>query len=360
MKKIVTLIFVLVLLNSCIKELVFDYDDVETQVVVNALFTEDEPWNVMLTLSKDAEDSTDVYVENATVSIFSDDEEIVLNYSGDGEYTSESCPKAEITYSLKVEVPGYETITASSSVPAKPECDIEPFDTTFSKYMFLGDLCDYIVMPLSVNLNSTEASYYLMGFEGYHPEYRYFYTEESISNLREDGLPEDILAVFDSLVGLYFDSQYFVYDYLLPFKDEYGTKYYSKAVKEVLSERVEEYDPDRFFAICIWSACVWLDNISAYSYAIIGENTNYTDADIYLGDQDLSRYVLSETKQDLEYWLKVRTCSPEFYNYYKSYVIQVSQRYNSYADAIEVDTNIENGYGIFAGYNQQKIHFLDY
>lgn len=363
MKQAISLLFILSLLSSCVKDFDFDYDDVETQVVVNALFTEDEAWNVLLTFSKGVEDSSDVFVENATVSISLNGKETYLDYSGNGEYTSEDSPESGLIYSLKVDVPGYEIITASSSIPVKPDCYIENFDTTFIQYFFSGGLVDYSVMPLSVNLNNTKAAYFIMDFEGYQIDYGYFITDESISNLRDNGYPEELLAVLDSLVGSYFSNYRFVVDYLEPYKEEYSSyiDYKWDAIDEIIYGKIEEeYDPDHFYSISTFSASAWLENISTYDLAILGENSDYTHADIYIGDQNLYSHFYSEKPLYTEYWLRIRTCSREFYEYYESYATQVSQRYSSYSDVVVLDSNIENGYGIFAGYNQQRIHFFDW
>ena len=52
--------------------------------------------------------------------------------------------------------------------------------------------------------------------------------------------------------------------------------------------------------------------------------------------------------------------SEDYYKYQKSYIKQVVNQKNPFASVIEVYSNIQNGVGIFAGYNRQMIHFYDY
>ncbi len=365
MKKIYYILLLsIITTTSCIRDIEFDYDEVSSQVVVNSLFTTDAPWEVLLSYSKATGDSTDQYIDNATVSICSENEEIIPEYAGDGKYTSESYPRTGTLYTITVEVPGFETITASSSVPGKPECKLEPFDTVFSKYMFPNDLIDYEVLPLTVDINNPDKLYYLFGFEGYPPVYRYYISPEAIANMREDGIPGDILDVLDNLYGQYYGSRYFIQEYVRQFSDEYTTgelsTYEYIIMNDVIKERIEEYNPARYYAIPIFSDCEWLSNISSDTYAIVGENKNKQSAGVFLGDQNLPWDMQNKSKRGREYWLKIETCSSDFYQYYKTYSLQVSQRLNPYAEAIEVYSNITNGLGIFAGYNQQRIHVLDY
>ena len=364
MKKILYILpIILFTITSCIKDIDFNYNEVETQVVVNALFSENEPWNVLLTYTKATEDTTDRYIDNALVTICSANEEISLVYAGDGEYTSENYPKTGTTYTINIEVPGFEMITATSSVPRKPQCEIELFDTIWTKYMFPNQLLDYEVMPFTINLGNTNEQYYKFGFYGYRLEYKYYITLAAIGNMREKGIPEDILGELNDMLGQYYDYDWFISDCVYHFSDKYNWEEIDNFVQivrdEILKER-KDYDPDRLFRSSTFSNCDWLGNVSSCASEIIGENNNRNTAEIFFGDSNLAWAMQAGYTCDNEYWLRVETCSPEFYKYYKTYVLQVTQRMNPYAETIKVYSNITNGLGIFAGYNLQMIHFFDY
>lgn len=364
MKRIFTIIVIVFISGSCIKDVGFSYPEVPSQVVVNALFTEDEPWKILLTYSKGAEDSTDRYIDNATVTIRSATEEILAEHTGDGVYSSESYPQTGTAYTLTVELPGFRTITATSSVPGKPECEVLPFGTVWSKYMFPNDLLDYDVLPVSVSMGNAGEEFYRFQFKKYNPEFRYLVSPEAIESMRKKSIPEDILAVLDDLYGQYYDNPYFVVQYTRQFANKYSPAELSTfeqiVIREVIKERVEEYDTERFSLLPVFSDCSWIVNIASYTNAVIGENKNEQDAGLFLGDWNLSWAMQNGKKEDKEYWLYIETCSPEFYRYYKTYILQVSQRMNPYAETIKVYSNITNGVGIFAGYNRQMIHFFDY
>ena len=361
MKNLIYLFCILFVTNSCVKEIEFSYNNVNSQVVVNSLFTPQEPWVVYLTYSKANGDSTETYIENASVTIESEDGTISLEYEGEGKYTSDSYPEENTTYTITADVPGYDVVTATSSVPSMPEVELQPFDTVSYLYLFSGSLSDMEVMPISFNFNNTEEQYFRLCFESYWIKYRYYITQEAIDYMRKKDVPEDIIAVFEGLIGQYFTSSNFALSYILEFYDEYGQScynYYSIIKKKVIGEKIQEYDADSFNAVETLSNCDWLENISYYTFSVIGIGGNMPTADIYLSDSGLFLRLQEGYTSKFEYWLNVETCSPEYYKYYKTYVLQVSQRGNSYADAVEVYSNIENGLGIFAGYNVQKVYIL--
>jgi len=88
----------------------------------------------------------------------------------------------------------------------------------------------------------------------------------------------------------------------------------------------------------------------------------------YRGMKEISLFVSyipvmnknDQTDYKEEYWLDVTGMSEDYYKYQKTYIKQVENKNNPFASVIEVYTNIENGVGIFAGYNRQMIHFKDY
>lgn len=112
------------LTSSCEEDYVLEKGDFVPKVVVNAVFTENEAFKVNLSYSRDilTQNHDISYVENAQVMI----KEIAtgrvesLKYTGNGNYTFiYFTAKADHTYELQVNVPGYNLITATSKVPVK-------------------------------------------------------------------------------------------------------------------------------------------------------------------------------------------------------------------------------------------------
>lgn len=56
-------------------------------------------------------------------------------------------------------------------------------------------------------------------------------------------------------------------------------------------------------------------------------------------------------------WIRM---SEDYYKYQRTYIKQIETKNNPFASVIEVYSNIENGVGIFAGHNRQRIHLHDY
>ncbi|HHM21436.1 MAG TPA: DUF4249 family protein, partial [Bacteroidetes bacterium] len=50
-------------------------------------------------------------------------------------------------------------------------------------------------------------------------------------------------------------------------------------------------------------------------------------------------------------FLEIISLSPQFYEYQKSFTEQILNSADPFAEAIPVFSNIQNGYGIFAGFN---------
>ena len=62
----------------------------------------------------------------------------------------------------------------------------------------------------------------------------------------------------------------------------------------------------------------------------------------------------------MEFWLEIIRGDTDYIEYYRTYILQVSQRINPYSEPVMVYSNINNATGIFAGYNRQMIHLFNY
>lgn len=357
-------LLLLVVFSSCMRDLNFDLQQGAQKIVVNALFSEDKPWAVQLNYTKDASDSSDRFIEDARVTILSGSDEIILSHIGKGRYTSDLYPKVNVMYELKVEIPGKPVVTASSSAPEKPQCVDLAIGENWSKYMFQADLMDYDVLPVSLHIKNEDQRFWVFDMKMYRPEFQYYISEFSIQNMRKKKVPDDILARLEGLVGQYFDSQYKITESIRDFNKKYNSVEMSEfehiILDEVVEKKKEQYNPERFFPISIFSNSNWLSNISSHSYLIAGENEKNNEASLFLGDPNLAWQMQHGNGQNNEYWLNARTCSVEYYQYLRTYILQVSQRMNPYVEPIEVYSNIKNGIGIFAGYSEQSIHLFDY
>src|SRR5690606_24806794 len=119
-----TCFLIAMLFSSCEVDYVFEKGEFVPRIVVNAVFTENQSFSVNLTYTKDILDNNDGfdYVDNAAVYIkeIATGRTELLEYRGNGNYTfTYFTAKADHTYELKVLVPGYELISATSKVPVK-------------------------------------------------------------------------------------------------------------------------------------------------------------------------------------------------------------------------------------------------
>ena len=64
--------------------------------------------------------------------------------------------------------------------------------------------------------------------------------------------------------------------------------------------------------------------------------------------------------RDEEFWLEAIQASKDYIEYYRTYILQVSQRINPFSEPVIVHSNIKNATGIFAGYNRQMILLFTY
>ena len=185
-------------------------------------------------------------------------------------------------------------------------------------------------------------------------------TKETISALREKKFPEDYLSELGKLIGVsmsYNQHSRRIYEigkrYELPFN---GDEIAISKLKEI--KVTTRYD-DSFQSGYLFSNSLGFSNVSKDIWNVLGE---------YRGMKDVSLFVTyipvmnkgSQTDFKEEYWLEVTGMSEDYYKYQKTYIKQVVNQSNPFASVIEVYSNIENGVGIFAGYNRQMIHLHDY
>lgn len=114
-----TLIFFTLFVIACQKEIKLPPSKIPQKVVINCLFSPATTWVVYVSLSTDAASATPPIVENAKVMIFEEGQFMeTLTYTEKGKYVGFSAPKTGGKYSIKVEVPHFETVSATDSVPS--------------------------------------------------------------------------------------------------------------------------------------------------------------------------------------------------------------------------------------------------
>jgi hypothetical protein len=356
-------IILLFLVVSCTKDLELSYEKSDQTMVVNCLFSEDETLKVTLTRIKSYSDKSDSYVDDARVSIVPENQDTIhLTYNQNGIYLSEEKPVSGIQYQLVINNGNAGKITAKSSIPVKPIIsEIKP-STQNTIYFSNANLSDYQVMPLSFRITGNDQSNFvrfeLSTFNTKWGYLRYMVTKETITELRKMKFPEDYLSELEKLVGVSMNS-YQYWGILRKIADKYEPPYNVDITPNLKEIKVTTRYDDSFQSGYLFSNSIGFNNVSKDVFNVLGEYRGLKEVSLFVS------YIPVMNKNDRtdykeEYWLEVVGMSEDYYKYQKTYIKQVENKNNPFASVIEVFTNIENGVGIFAGYNCQMIHFKDY
>ncbi len=135
------ILFFSMIWSSCEKEVKFDFDNQE-RLVVFSNFSDQNDLEVLVytTQSRLTPTETTRFLTDATVMVFSGGQliEILNLVPADPEastppyYRSETLvPKVGVIYSIKVSVPGYETVTATNSIPQPVPIQAVDFSSNF-------------------------------------------------------------------------------------------------------------------------------------------------------------------------------------------------------------------------------------
>lgn len=124
-----TYIALILILISCVDEIVFDLDKHESKLVVNSFFSPSDSIRINLSRSIPVLDKDTVnYVKNASVLIYCQDELVdKMNYDGNGNYSLNTSIVTGKEYSIIVDAPGFNTLTAKDMIPEPVQ--ILSFDT---------------------------------------------------------------------------------------------------------------------------------------------------------------------------------------------------------------------------------------
>jgi hypothetical protein len=348
---------------SCTKDLELSYEKPDQTLVVNGLFSEDETWKVTLTRVKSYSDQSDTFVDDAHVAIVPENKDTIhLEYFKDGIYASNEKPISGIQYRLVVRDPKGKTITATSSIPVKPIIsEIKP-STQNTIYFSNANLSDYTAMPLSFRISGNDqpnfVRFRLSTFNTKWGYLRYMVTKETITELRKMKFPEDFLNELEKLVGVSMSS-YQYWPIIRDIADKYEPPYNIDITPNLKEIKVTTRYEDSFQSGYLFSNSIGLNNVSKDIWNVLGEYRGSKEVSLFVTDVPvLNKSNQTDFKE--EYWLEVTGMNEGYYKYQKTYIKQVENKNNPFASVIEVYSNIQNGVGIFAGYNRQMIHFKDY
>jgi len=208
MKNLISSFLFIFFLSSCSTPVTLEFEEYKPEIVVNCLFTAKQYFNVNITYSKVKTDSSDFRkVANAIVSINAQKAGVVhqLYYQGDGNYSDSTFyPQFGESYLLTVNVPGFETITATDSLPSLPAIiDLHSIQT--EQLTSKGSRGFKITQHfITISDNNNENNYYELRARSYDYEIERYYS--------------DLLTSDDPLITNEHANEYF--DVTLIFSDE--------------------------------------------------------------------------------------------------------------------------------------------
>ena len=114
------IIYLIIFLYSCTKEVKIDLPKPETKLVVNSLFTPDSLFTVMISKNIDILKDENPLINNAKVELYADNQLLeVLKNTSNGFYQSlTNKPKHNINYKVIVSATGFNQVSAYDILPS--------------------------------------------------------------------------------------------------------------------------------------------------------------------------------------------------------------------------------------------------
>lgn len=290
------LILLAIVLSSCEKIIEIDIEDAEVNLVVNALFNNDSLWKVEISQSKHVFDTSNIkMVNDATVTIKSSTgNEILLTYDKNGMYISQTDkPIQGETYSLEVLHSTLENVNAISSLPSPVQfTNLE----LGGKYFINGEENK----ELKVNfIDSQQEDYYMLKCSAL-----FWYWE--------------------------FDSNLTVAD----------TSYYEASLSFMTNSTYVSENGLDYYRNYILFSDEYFNGSEVSVNLLIPENNFIQDTVWGYGIDKL--------------YVSLSTISKDYKLYQTSYDKYLSIQGDPFAQPVQVYTNINNGFGIFAGISTTK------
>ncbi len=301
---------ILFVFSSCIDKMdSFDLEQ-EPYLVANCLFTPDSLFTVYVFSNSNMLDTNLRVVENATVEIWSENNLLeTLPYNTNGFYKAKNLkPSIDIEYTLKIKADGYPSINATDKIPDKSVEIIKAncyVDISISEYFSPPqERIKDSKVEFAFKENNNSLNYYQV--TSFSKDYHY------INNNYNDSLLE------------------------------YNT-YFSTTNNPTLLQYI---DAPQFYTTCFTNK---LANDTISFDIRLYETTLYPSSNFYL---DLR--IISQTY--FNYKIDLMN-----YIYFQDNIDIVNIDGNLFFDTEikEVFSNVENGYGFFAGYSSQIIDLTE-
>jgi len=343
--KYIIILPAIILLTNCLKEIEIDTTGTGSEIVVSCFFTDSLPWevNIYKTFNLN-ETSSSEPVTNAQVSITGNGNTIFLQHTEAGMYKANEYPESGVEYNLSVAIEGREEITAQSSVPFKTRLSGITLDqkernvvTSYSTYNDMISTGFTITPPENMKTRCRVRILFFDTIAGYD---RYYFDAESYERMLESGVDTQLVNNLKVLKGQIVFGP--LYNFLAPKFGESNISGYPQIADATFLDRVDYRDPAAFWmGICVAPAGIFY-SAPWEDVTLLGDFSEKTAADVF-----------THSGPGMELWLEFLDLSPEYYQFQKDYLLQISNRGDISGAPVIVYSNIENGVGIFAGYKSQ-------
>jgi len=319
-------------LLSCEEEYEIATPDFESKLVINSMMSKNSPWAVSVTNSINVlDEEQEIECVPATVEIFRKDGQFLyeLTKNEAGYYSNgDVTPSAGQTYTVKVTASGFQTAMAQDKIPTDGELSIDRIE--------LNNPDGSVSTELIFSIGKADKDTYLVWD---------LYKSDEIA---EGGISEDDRSLVNVWLGQLSTAPRKFFSSKRP---GHVIKTFDGSVTTTLDALVQE-DGGR------------------------GELENVTN-DVANGDRDPDESDLialggggdgtdgsgsgdggdGSSASEITYELRVMTISKELHDYYISLEQYFENTSSLDVPPSAIHSNVENGYGIFASYNEQVITF---
>ncbi len=297
---------------ACEKEIPFDQDNFEPHLVINCILDTDTNFIVQLSHTSSMSDTLNTFIENATIELWKNNELLeILKYKENGIYQSENNkPEYGNIYKIKAAAQGFKSTTASDTLPL-------PVSIIDAYYFFHWS--DDINKPSNADMivefedtPNTENYYELI-----------FYTKDTQKNWQGNA---------DSLIYIDYYNAILIYDPILISEGDIDYK------------PITIYFSDKLFN---GKRVKMVLNIDTWGGGYINGEYDFS------GECKISelRSISHSYYQYLKKWTR------HLFNQGISLNVRDGEELRAFlftGEPVNMYTNVENGFGIFAGYSKSN------
>ena len=302
----------ILLMISCEKEVEFNRTKTEPIVTLNGILMTDTTFSINLSKSRFFLDSSRSFpsIEDADVVLTSGEHTEQMKYIGNGNYTSDHIFQTGDRVELKATIPGFPTVSAVATIPAKPQAgeittEKNYSESTIQQWDYNGPVdigvavYQDVKFKLPITDNGKEKNYYrivVLKVEHYSENTQQLYLSNFTDAVFNTDSSEDFFGIEEQSNG------YNIFTDVLFNSSTYNLTFNDRIFKEV--KLLPQYEESEYY---------------------------YTIPD---------RVV---------YHIEIQQLSYEYFLYLKTRNAENNSDDNPFMEPIQIFSNIENGTGILGG-----------